>query len=136
MQMQYCHARRFLACYYQLVTAEVQALWLCRHEELGNGDRIWDVVRDRLVAPMLLLGSNFKLAEILDEPDFVDFIQEEYKQVRVQLAKDKSAVATVPPGLSAEDSAWSSGTRAEESNEVTAEERGERGLKRTRKVSF
>ena len=106
-----------------------------REEHFDDGTRIWDVLRNQLVAPMLLLGHTFDLEYILYDPSFVFFIEHEYKHLREQSANGKAAQAAIQPRLLAEDSAWSISSGKAESNEVTAEERCERCLKKTRKVA-
>lgn len=111
------------------------AMCHCREEHFDDGTCVWDVVRNQLVAPMLLLGHTFDLEYILDEPSFLFFIEEEYKHLRQQSAQGNLAQAATQPRLLAEDSAWSISSRKAESNEVTAEDRCERCLKKTRKVT-
>ena len=68
---------------------------------------MWDVVADKLIAAMLMLGHSFPLHKVLEGHRMAQFVVEKHKEVREQLVSGKGTgmvVFSVNNPVSAESS--------------------------------
>ena len=79
----------------------------CRDVPFRDEVCLWDVVADKLIAAMLMLGHSFPLHKVLQGHRMVQFVVEKHKEVRDQLVTGKGTgmvVFSVNNPVSAESS--------------------------------
>ena len=79
----------------------------CRDAPFRDELCLWDVVADKLIAAMLMLGHSFPLHKVLEGHRMAHFVVEKHKEVRDQLVNGKGTgvvVFSVNNPVSAESS--------------------------------
>lgn len=99
---------------------------------------MWDILKDRLLGSMLMLGRMFDLTQILRqrhkaEHQLVTFLKQEFELLQEQREKAKLSKTAEKASLLAESSLWSNSSKNDEDFEIP---RCQRCNKRIRQVTY
>lgn len=88
-------------------TTQHDIICQCRNVPFRDEVCLWDVVADKLIAAMLMLGHSFPLHKVLQGHRMAQFVVEKHREVRDQLVSGKGTgmvVFSVNNPVSAESS--------------------------------